>query len=78
MLAGLALLTVMLTLTDGETGILVAPDDPAALAGGIVTLLADQVRADRIGSAGREWVRSRTWDARARLIRTFVDALVRR
>ena len=65
-------------LTDGETGILVAPDDPAALAGGIVTLLADQVRADRIGSAGREWVRSRTWDARARLIRTFVDALVRR
>jgi starch synthase len=65
-------------LTDGETGILVAPDDPAALAGGIVTLLADPVRADRIGTAGREWVRSRTWDARARLIRTFVDAVARR
>ena len=65
-------------LTDGETGILVAPDDPAALAGGIVTLLADPVRADRIGTAGREWVRSRTWDARARQIRTFVDAVARR
>ncbi len=43
-----------------------------------MTLLADPVRADRIGTAGREWVRSRTWDARARQIRTFVDAVARR
>ncbi len=60
---------------DGETGVLVAPDDPASLAGGILSLLGDQLRADRIGNAGREWVQSRTWDARAKLIRTFVDAL---
>lgn len=63
---------------DGETGVLVVPDDPAALAEGIRTLLTDQVRADRIGNTGREWVQSRTWDARANLIRTFVETLERR
>ncbi len=65
-------------ISDGETGVLVVPDDPAALAGGIGTLLSDQLRADRIGNSGREWVQSRTWDARANLIRTFVETLERR
>jgi len=39
---------------DGETGLLVEPDDPAALARAIVTLLQDRVRADRLGQAARK------------------------
>ena len=36
-----------------ETGLLVEPGDPDALAGAIVTLLADPARAVRLGAAGR-------------------------
>jgi glycosyltransferase involved in cell wall biosynthesis len=38
---------------DGETGILVAPDDPGALARGILTLLRDPERARRLARQGR-------------------------
>jgi glycosyltransferase involved in cell wall biosynthesis len=40
----------------GETGFLVAPRDPAALAAGLRPLLADPVLRGRMGSAGRERV----------------------
>jgi starch synthase len=39
--------------TDGETGLLVPPDDPAALAEAVVTLLADPDRRARMGYRAR-------------------------
>jgi glycosyltransferase involved in cell wall biosynthesis len=41
---------------DGETGVLVPPRDPAALADAIRSLAADPARARRLGAAGRERV----------------------
>jgi glycosyltransferase involved in cell wall biosynthesis len=52
--------------TDGETGLLVAPDDPGALAGGIARLLDDPELRARLGAAGRQRVISRfTWQVTA-------------
>ncbi len=42
---------------DGDTGVLVAPRDPAALAGAMRTVLADAGRAAAMGARGRERVR---------------------
>jgi glycosyltransferase involved in cell wall biosynthesis len=51
---------------DGETGLLVAPDDPGALAGAIALLLDDPELRARLGAAGRERVMSRfTWQITA-------------
>ena len=50
--------------TDGDTGILVEPDDPGALAAAIDTLLDDEALRDRLAAKGRERVLSRfTWRA---------------
>jgi type III pantothenate kinase len=38
---------------DGETGLLVPPRDPAALAGALAELLADPDRRRRFGAAAR-------------------------
>ncbi len=40
--------------SDGETGLLVPPDDPGALAGALNVLIADPARATALGRAGRE------------------------
>ena len=40
--------------SDGETGLLVPPDDPAALAAALNSLLADPGRAAAMGRLGRE------------------------
>ena len=48
---------------DGETGILVDPDDPAAVAAGISGLLADAAARRRMGDAGRRAVETYyNWD----------------
>ena len=63
---------------DGETGILVDPDDPAAVAAGIGRLLADGELRKRFGAAGRRAVETYyNWDrVVADLIR--IDAEFRR
>jgi glycosyltransferase involved in cell wall biosynthesis len=45
--------------TDGETGLLVAPDDPSALATSVAELLLDPARAAALGAAGRRAVEAR-------------------
>ena len=52
---------------DGETGLLVEPDDPEALAAGIRRVLDDPVLAARLGRGGRQRVLGRyTWAATAK------------
>lgn len=41
---------------DGETGLLVPPGDPSALAEALVSLLTDPQRAHRLGAAGGRWL----------------------
>jgi glycosyltransferase involved in cell wall biosynthesis len=50
---------------DGETGLVVAPGDPGALAEAIDSLLADELLRRRLGAAGREAVSGYTYDAMA-------------
>jgi glycosyltransferase involved in cell wall biosynthesis len=45
--------------TDGETGLLVPPDDPAALAAAISRLLSDPAFAERIAESGFTSARAR-------------------
>jgi glycosyltransferase involved in cell wall biosynthesis len=51
------------TVLDGETGILVDSDDPAAVAAGINELLSDPARCSQLGAAGRKAVETYyNWD----------------
>ena len=61
----------------GETGLLYPPGDADALAGAIRELLADPVRAERLGRAGREHVREEhTWERNARAVAALARAEV--
>jgi len=44
-------------LLDGETGILVAPQDEAGLADGVAALLRDPARRGAMGQRATSWVR---------------------
>jgi glycosyltransferase involved in cell wall biosynthesis len=62
---------------DGETGLLVPPGDPAALAAALERLLADPARARAMGARGRARVfSSGLWHhVAARLERALGDVL---
>lgn len=65
--------------SDGETGLLVNPGDPAAVADAVVSILTDRVYAARLGRAGRERVdRELTWDAMASSARRIIEDLLDR
>jgi glycosyltransferase involved in cell wall biosynthesis len=58
-------------LKDGENAVLVAPDEPQALAAGIECVLGNLQSAARIGWRAREDVEQYTWEKRARRIGSF-------
>jgi glycosyltransferase involved in cell wall biosynthesis len=64
---------------DGETGVLVPPDHPDALAGAIETLLRDAALRARMGEAGRQRARTHfTASAMARSYESLYAELVTR
>jgi glycosyltransferase involved in cell wall biosynthesis len=62
---------------DGETGLLVPPRDPAALAAAIARLTANQDMARRMGASGREYVAAQfAWPVvTERVLRVYQEAL---
>ncbi|HEX9801432.1 MAG TPA: glycosyltransferase [Thermoanaerobaculia bacterium] len=70
---------IPLAITDGETGLLVAERDPAALAGALARVLADPALAARLGrAAGERVARELTWQAIARVHDRLQSAAFRR
>jgi glycosyltransferase involved in cell wall biosynthesis len=62
---------------DGETGLLVAPNDPGALAAAIGRLLDDPELRARLGAAGRERVLTRfTWAVTAKGTAACYEAMM--
>lgn len=62
--------------TDGETGLLVPPDDPHGLAQAILSLRHDNTFSRRIADAGRAHVRSTlTWDQAARRFEEIYESI---
>ncbi|UJA19983.1 glycosyltransferase family 4 protein [Thermoleophilia bacterium SCSIO 60948] len=54
---------------DGETGLLVAPGDPAALADALERVLSDRDLAERMGAAGRELaLADASWERAAEIV----------
>jgi len=62
---------------DGETGFLVPPEDPAALADAICRLLGDATLATRLGENGRRAVETHfNWDRVVRDLREIESQVV--
>jgi phosphatidylinositol alpha-1,6-mannosyltransferase len=57
---------------DGETGLLVDPDDHVAVANAIITLLQDRSRADRMGAAGAQRAERFAWPRVARQVEELI------
>jgi glycosyltransferase involved in cell wall biosynthesis len=63
--------------TDGETGLLVPPNDPRALADAVIDLLDDPGRMKSMGHKGRERVRAHfTWDKVAKATLKFYQEIL--
>jgi glycosyltransferase involved in cell wall biosynthesis len=61
---------------DGETGFLIPPEDPAAIADAVGRLLADAALAGRVGAAGRRAVETYyNWDRVVRDLRAIESEL---
>lgn len=63
-------------LGEGETGLLVAPDDPAELAAAIERLLTDRALAGKIGEAGRRRASAYSADKMVADIESLYDTLL--
>ena len=64
---------------DGETGLLVPPDDAGALADALVRLLEDPALASRLGAGGRARAVERfSWDAVAERALSLYQPLIDR
>ena len=62
---------------DGETGLVVDPDDPAAVAAALKRLLGDQLLARRLGQGGRKAVETYyNWDRVIRDLRDIEEQIV--
>jgi glycosyltransferase involved in cell wall biosynthesis len=62
--------------TDGETGVLVEPDDPAAVADALSSLATDRDRLASMGRAARRrYVEHPDWPTTARRVRSFLTNL---
>jgi glycosyltransferase involved in cell wall biosynthesis len=58
---------------DGETGLLVDPQDHVAAADAISSLLCQPALASRLGAAGRERARSFSWQRTAAAVEDVLD-----
>ena len=64
-------------LVGDDAGLLVAPGDPAALAQGITDVLADPVRAARLGAVGRRRaITTYSWAAVAQATSDIYERIV--
>lgn len=62
------------TVRHGETGYVVDPYNPAAVAAQLVPLLRDRAGAAEMGEKGRRWVSSEwTWELSAEVLQTLLD-----
>ena len=61
-------------LHDECNALLVAPDEPSALASAVTRLMTDKALAARLANAARLEVESRTWTQRAAAIREFLES----
>lgn len=57
---------------DGETGVLVRPHDPQDLARGVIELLGDDARRERLGAAGPAHSQRYTWERVAARLRDLL------
>jgi phosphatidylinositol alpha-1,6-mannosyltransferase len=61
------------TVRHGETGYLVDPYNPVAVATKLITLLTDPAQARAMGEAGREWVTAEwTWQRSGEVLRQLL------
>lgn len=63
---------------DGETGLLVDPEDAEAIAAALIEVLAEPERAATMGGAGARRAEHLSWDRHAREVRAVLEPLIAR